>query len=298
MKHRTTFVRLPQTDAGRSKNWRTLRAICLTLFLSLSFTAYSQITVNVKALSLRASLKKIEQVSNYKFFYNENLPELNQKVSLNVQNATIEQVMKQLLGKMELTYKQEQENVIVLVRKEQQKQRDIKVFGTVVDSNGDPIIGASVLVKGTSNGTITDLDGNFSINDVPETAQLTVSYIGYKAVQLRATDKNLSKVVLQEDSKLIDEVVVVGYTPMRKSDFTGSLASVKASELSLSAATAGQALVGKVAGVQVMQTSGAPGEGVKIKVRGTNSLSASTTPLYVIDGYPASEDVYLSLIHI
>ena len=202
--------------------------------------------------------------------------------------------MKQLLGKMELTYKQEQENVIVLVRKEQQKQRDIKVFGTVVDSNGDPIIGASVLVKGTSNGTITDLDGNFSINDVPETAQLTVSYIGYKAVQLRATDKNLSKVVLQEDSKLIDEVVVVGYTPMRKSDFTGSLASVKASELSLSAATAGQALVGKVAGVQVMQTSGAPGEGVKIKVRGTNSLSASTTPLYVIDGYPASEDVYIN----
>lgn len=86
-----------------------------------------------------------------------------------MQNATIEQVMKQLLGKMELTYKQEQENVIVLVRKEQQKQRDIKVFGTVVDSNGDPIIGASVLVKGTSNGTITDLDGNFSINDVPET---------------------------------------------------------------------------------------------------------------------------------
>ena len=83
----------------------------------------------------------------------------------------------------------------------------------------------------------------------------------------------MAKVVLQEDSKMIEEVVVVGYTPMRKSDFTGSLASVKASELSLSAATAGQALVGKVAGVQVMQTSGAPGEGVKIKVRGTNSFS-------------------------
>lgn len=169
MKNRKTFEKLPETLKGRSKNRRTLRAIWLVLFLSISFTTYSQVTVNVKDLSLRASLKKIEQVSSYKFFYNENLPELNQKVSLDVQNATIEQVMKQLLGKMELTYKQEQENVIVLVRKEQQKQRDIKVFGTVVDSNGDPIIGASVLVKGTSNGTITDLDGNFSINDVPET---------------------------------------------------------------------------------------------------------------------------------
>ncbi len=288
MKHKTTFEKLPQTNVGRSKNWKTLRAICLLLFLSVSFTAYSQITVNVKDISLRASLKKIEQVSNYKFFYNESLPELNQKVSLNVKDATIEQTMQQLLGKMELTYKKEQENVIVLIRKPQEKQRNIKVSGTVVDSNGEPIIGASVVVKGTSNGTITDLDGNFSINDVSETSQLTVSYIGYKPVQLRATDKNMAKVVLQEDSKMIEEVVVVGYTPMRKSDFTGSLASVKASELSLSAATAGQALVGKVAGVQVMQTSGAPGEGVKIKVRGTNSLSASTTPLYVIDGYPES----------
>ena len=294
MKHKTTFEKLPQTNVGRSKNWKTLRAICLLLFLSVSFTAYSQITVNVKDISLRASLKKIEQVSNYKFFYNESLPELNQKVSLNVKDATIEQTMQQLLGKMELTYKKEQENVIVLIRKPQEKQRNIKVSGTVVDSNGEPIIGASVVVKGTSNGTITDLDGNFSINDVSETSQLTVSYIGYKPVQLRATDKNMAKVVLQEDSKMIEEVVVVGYTPMRKSDFTGSLASVKASELSLSAATAGQALVGKVAGVQVMQTSGAPGEGVKIKARGTNSLSASTTPLYVIDGYPASEDVYIN----
>ncbi len=179
----------------------------------------------MKDISLRASLKKIEQVSNYKFFYNESLPELNQKVSLNVKDATIEQTMQQLLGKMELTYKKEQENVIVLIRKSQEKQRNIKVSGTVVDSHGEPIIGASVVVKGTSNGTITDLDGNFSINDVSETSQLTVSYIGYKPVQLRATDKNMAKVVLQEDSKMIEEVVVVGYTPMRKSDFTGSLAS-------------------------------------------------------------------------
>ena len=88
------------------------------------------------AIPREASLKKIEQVSNYKFFYNENLPELNQKVSLNVQNATIQQVMKQLLGKMELTYKQEQENIIVLIRKEQEKKRNINVSGTVVDEKG------------------------------------------------------------------------------------------------------------------------------------------------------------------
>lgn len=130
--------------------------------------------------------------------------------------------------------------------------------------------------------------------NVPENSTLEISYIGYKTQSLKATDKSLANITLHEDTEVLDEVVVVGYTPMRKSDFTGSLASVKANELSLSAATAGQALVGKVAGVQVMQTTGAPGQGVSIKVRGTNSLSASTDPLYVIDGYPASEDVYIN----
>mgnify|MGYP007002625957 FL=1 len=99
MKHKTTFEKLPQANTGRSKNWKTLRTICLLLFLCVSFTAYSQITVNVKDISLRASLKKIEQVSNYKFFYNESLPELNRKVSLNVKDATIAQTMQQLLGR-------------------------------------------------------------------------------------------------------------------------------------------------------------------------------------------------------
>ena len=102
MKHKTTFEKLPQANTGRSKNWKTLRTICLLLFLCVSFTAYSQITVSVKDISLRASLKKIEQVSNYKFFYNESLPELNRKVSLNVKDATIEQTMQQLLGGMDL----------------------------------------------------------------------------------------------------------------------------------------------------------------------------------------------------
>lgn len=111
-----TLCETPQSTAGRSKNWRTLRAICLLLFMSISLTAYSQITVDLKGISLRASLKKIEQVSNYKFFYSESLPELSWKVSLNVRDVTIDQTMTRLLEGMELTYK-EQENVIVLIRK-------------------------------------------------------------------------------------------------------------------------------------------------------------------------------------
>ena len=158
MKHKTTFEKLPQANTGRSKNWKTLRAICLLLFLCVSFTAYSQITVSVKDISLRASLKKIEQVSNYKFFYNESLPELNRKVSLNVKDATIEQTMQQLLGGMDLAYKKEQDNVIVLIRKAQDKLITKKITGTVVDEKGEPVIGASIVIKGESHGTITDFD--------------------------------------------------------------------------------------------------------------------------------------------
>ncbi len=237
MKHKTTFEKLPQTNVGRSKNWKTLWAICLLLFLSVSFTVYSQITVNVKDISLRASLKKIEQVSNYKFFYNESLPELNQKVSLNVKDATIEQTMQQLLGKMELTYKKEQENVIVLIRKLQEKQETKKVTGIVVDEKGEPIIGASVQVKGESNGTITNIDGYYSLMNVPESATLIISYIGYRTVNLSVKNQNTSKITLVEDSKMIDEVVVVGYGVQRKRDVSTAISSIRASDIADVAAT-------------------------------------------------------------
>lgn len=291
MKNRTPFVKLFLSFMERSKNWRTLRATCLLLFLCTSFIAYSQITVNLKDLSLRASLKKIEQVSSYKFFYNENLPELNQKVSMNVQNATIEQTMQQLLETMELTYKQEKDNVIVLVRMTQEKQRMIKVSGKVVDMDGEPIIGASVAVKGSINGTITDVNGSFSINNVPESAQLIVTYIGYKPMELAANDKNVVKIALQEDSQMIDEVVVVGYGVQRKRDVTTSISSLKASELAVPVSSIDQAMTGKMAGVQVTQPSGIPGGGMSIKVRGTGSISAGNEPLYVVDGFPMSDGV-------
>ena len=128
MKHKTTFEKLPQTNVGRSKNWKTLRAICLLLFLSVSFTAYSQITVNVKDISLRASLKKIEQVSNYKFFYNESLPELNQKVSLNVKDATIEQILTDCLKGTNLGYEINGKTIIIRKKAVSQEEKKSKTY--------------------------------------------------------------------------------------------------------------------------------------------------------------------------
>ncbi len=165
--------------------------------------------------------------------------------------------------------------------------------GIVLDANGEPLAGAGIVVKGTMNGAIADIDGKFTINVNPEDI-LVASFIGYTSQEVTVGNQTNFRIVLQAETNLMDEVVVVGYSTMRKSDFTGSIANVKSEELPLTTPTVGQALAGKVAGVEVRQTSGAPGDGVTIRVRGVNSLSASSDPLYVIDGYPASEDVYIN----
>ena len=168
------------------------------------------------------------------------------------------------------------------------------ISGTVADANGEPLIGAGVVVKGASGrGTITDVDGRYSIS-AKQGEVLVFSYIGYISQEITLSGATTVNVILQEDATFLEETVVVGYAPMRKSDFTGSIASVKANELSVTVPTMGQALVGRVAGVEVRQASGAPGDGTTLRVRGVNSLTAGSTPLYVVDGYPASEDVYIN----
>ena len=152
------------------------------------------------------------------------------------------------------------------------------VNGTVVDNNGEPIIGASVKIVGTSNGAVTDLDGNFKISNVQRGATLEISYIGYVTQRVKVTGQTL-KVVLQEDSKALEEVVVVGYGVQRKSDVTGALSHVGSKELeSRPVNNAFEALQGKAAGVDIT-TSERPGTVGDIRIRGERSLSASNSPL-------------------
>ena len=172
-------------------------------------------------------------------------------------------------------------------------QNDI-IRGTVVDQTGEPIIGAGIVVKNApGRGAITDADGRYSIA-AAKGETLEFSCIGYATQEVLLTGNTQVNIVLNEDTTFLEETVIVGYAPMRKSDFTGSIASVKAGELPVTVPTMGQAIVGKVAGVEVRQASGAPGDGTTLRVRGVNSLTAGSTPLYVVDGYPASEDVYIN----
>lgn len=163
------------------------------------------------------------------------------------------------------------------------QQQAGKVTGVIVDSYGDPIIGANVLVKGTTNGTITDFDGNFSLDCNPQDV-LQITYIGYLSKELVVGNQQNIRIVLDEDTKALDEVVVIGYGVQKKADLTGSVANVNADNLNIASnSNIGQALQGKIAGVDIVSSGGTPGQGMRIMVRGVGTLNNSS-PLYIVDG--------------
>tara|TARA_R110002167_G_scaffold158880_10_gene354269 strand:- start:14380 stop:17484 length:3105 start_codon:yes stop_codon:yes gene_type:complete len=171
-------------------------------------------------------------------------------------------------------------------------QQQTVVSGTVTDNNGSPLPGASVVVKGTINGTITDFDGTYSLSKIEGDETLIFSYIGFKAVELKIDERLIINVSLDEDAQSLDEVVVVGYGTMQKRDVTGSISSISEDNIEkASISRPDEALKGKVSGVQVRNNSHAPGGGISVRVRGTASISAGGDPLYVIDGMPISTDL-------
>jgi TonB-linked SusC/RagA family outer membrane protein len=164
---------------------------------------------------------------------------------------------------------------------EQAAQRTIK--GIITDKNGEPIIGATISVEGTTNGTVSDLDGAFSLN-VPVGSVLKVSYVGFTDQHITITNQRELNVVLKEDNKVLDEVVVIGYGTQRKADLTGSVANINAEKLNTeSNTTIGQALQGKIAGVDIVSQGGTPGASPRIMVRGIGTLN-NAAPLYIVDG--------------
>lgn len=165
-------------------------------------------------------------------------------------------------------------------------QNSVKITGKVVDVQGEPVIGATVMEKGTTNGIITDVDGNFTLNVSPN-RKLQVSYVGYQTQEITIGSNRTLRITLKEDSELLDEVVVVGYGTMKKSDLTGAISSVSTETLVRGGnANAIGALQGSVAGVSILKSNNKPGGGYDIKIRGVSSISGSSAPLVVIDGIP------------
>lgn len=245
-----------------------------------------KVTFNGEQVSLKQAFEQIESVSKYKIAYNTAQLDVNRKVTLNQKDTDVLQVLDQLLAGTGCTYKVN-ENYIVITS--QQTGAVKKVHGVVKDVNGEPIIGANVVVKGNpSNGTITDLNGNFDLS-VTSNTTLQVSYIGYNTQELFVGKKTDFNIVLKEDTELLDEVVVVGYGTMKKKDLTGAVASVKMDDAPVgTVSTISHALAGKAAGLQVNTISAQPGSGSTFRIRGAASVNAGNDPLIIIDGFPVS----------
>jgi hypothetical protein len=167
--------------------------------------------------------------------------------------------------------------------------QNITVSGWVKNKAGEAIPGVTIAVKGTANGTVSNLDGNFSIGNISSDAVLVFSFIGMKTQEVVVGGKTTINIVMEEETIGIEEVVAIGYGTMKKSDLTGSVASVKGEDLAeIPVATVAQALQGRTAGVLIQQQTGAPGSAIQIRIRGNNSIMGSNEPLWVVDGFPVS----------
>ncbi|MEG0464709.1 TonB-dependent receptor, partial [Bacteroides sp.] len=168
------------------------------------------------------------------------------------------------------------------------------IKGVIVDETGEPLIGATVMQKGTTSGVVTDLDGNFTIN-AKKGSVLAISYIGYQTQEVKVADQKVMNIKMQPDNTTLDEVVVVGYGSMKRSDLTGSVASVSSKNVEgFKTSSVVEALGGQVAGVQITQADGTPGAGFSINIRGIGTMTGDASPLYIVDGFQVNDISYLA----
>ncbi|WP_446785343.1 TonB-dependent receptor [Macellibacteroides fermentans] len=256
-----------------------LAAIALfQLSATESYAQNTKITLSLKNSTLIEAIKQIEKQTDFVFFYNNAEVDLNKTVNIQINNGNIKEFLnKELAG---YNYRIENNKIVLTPNVTQQ---NTKIKGKVTDSSGVPIIGANVTESGTSNGTITDVDGAFTL-DVKAGAQLKISYIGYLSKMVLVDNKTSFSIQLSEDTQTLDEVVVVGYGTVRKADLSGSISVLDGKSFKDQPITqVTDAIQGRMSGVQV-ENSSVPGGSVKIRVRGSNSINRSNEPLYVVDG--------------
>ncbi|MCD7930131.1 MAG: TonB-dependent receptor plug domain-containing protein [Tannerellaceae bacterium] len=255
-----------------------------------TYSQTTQLSITLNKTTLKELFNEIENNSEYVFFYYDNVVDLEKEVSVDVENQTIDKILDDLFEATNNTY-QINDRQIIISKKEtpsvKERLQSRPVTGIVFDNFGEPLIGASIVMKGTTTGTITGLDGDFSIDVADTETVLVVSHIGYKAQEITVGNQQHFTITLQTDEMGLDEVVVVGYGVVKKKDLTGAVASVNSEKINQMPATdAAQAIQGRIAGVLINNTSTRPGESPSVFIRGKRSISGSRDPLYVVDGTP------------
>ncbi len=290
------LTKLPGRQAGPLKNlYRVMKLtwlLVLTLCLQTSASVWSQtssLSLKLNNTTLQELFNTIENKTGYRFFYNNDEVDVSQKVTLSINDKTVGDILTQAFKDLPYSFK-ELDNKLILIERTENKsentglQQQKTINGKVNDPKGLPLPGVTVLVKGTTNGTVTGADGNYSLGNVPLNATLVFSFVGMKSQEVIVENQTEINIALQEEAIGIEEVVAIGYGTVKKSDLTGSVTKIKGQQFeNQQAANLLQYLTGTVAGVSVNNSTSAS-ESTQIEVRGPTSLNANNTPLIVLDG--------------
>lgn len=273
------------------KNGRIL-ALCAMLLLSVSISLHAQsVNLGSHRVSLKAAFEKIEKASKYKIAYNSSLVDANRIVNVSNTKGEAIEVLRSVLSNAGYSYEVNGNYITVKPQTPKQKQvekkestTNRKVTGKVVDEEGEPIIGASIVVKGTKIATVSDIDGNYTLNNVPEDAEISISYIGFTPLNYKASDNNLAKVTLQEATKGLNEVVVIGYGTQLQTKLTSAVGSIKGSQLDNIANGTIASMQGTTPGLTILDKGGSPGRSsTTMRVRGVTTINNSDA-LILVDG--------------
>ncbi|HEX8022569.1 SusC/RagA family TonB-linked outer membrane protein, partial [Mucilaginibacter sp.] len=255
-----------------------------------------KITLTVEERTLVEVLKVLAKKHQVQFVYNQDIIQPQEKVSATFNDQSLKDVLDQLLFKYNINYEVFKNKVILMKALPAEGQAasqasapDLKISGKVVDEKNQPLIGVSVSVKGTTRGTVTDINGDFSITIARASDILVFKYIGFLTLERTAEGAAPLTIKLTADAKALSEVVVIGYGTKKKIDLTGTVSSIQAEEITRANATGTQdAMQGRIAGVDIKRGSGKPGSDFSVEIRGANSITGNTQPLYVIDGVPVA----------
>lgn len=280
---------------------RVLKIMRITLFLLLSCvlfshaaTTYSQettFTLHLKSTSIKEACEVLEKKSDYRFIFAGNARRvINKKIDLSIDSQNIREILNNILSNTNLAYRilddqivvysDEKKNQILSESSAQPRKRILSGF--VKDERGEPVIGANIMEKGTTNATMTDIEGRFSLQ-VPENVVIQITYIGYLTQEVNTGNKTKIEILLKEDAKSLNEVVVVGAGTQKKISVTGAIASVKGSDLRTTSSSLTSALAGKLAGLVSYTNSGEPGKASEFYIRGIGTFGGRTTPLILLD---------------
>lgn len=266
---------------------RLVQILFIAFFLFAPYRLIAQnatVSISVKQVSLKELLAEIEKKSDIRFSYiDENLNN-ERDITLSVRNESIESLLSKILPGKGLDFLKTGNTIAIRKINTLSDNVKKKITGKVLDEQGTPIVGATIMEKGTTNGTVSDYNGDFNLDINPD-SEILISYIGYNTLALPGN--NNQTIQLREDIKVLEEIVVVGYGTMRKSDVNAAIATVKPDDLvKMSSTDVSGMLMGKAAGLTVRQNSAQPGGGISILIRGAASVGAGNEPLYVIDGFP------------